>query len=186
MCYAAPVQPKISTDKIIQRYSHSTWFFYPVRKWFQRFTPTQPEIFSKISLYTTLEQPGFYYISTVWFQDSTSAPPAIFVDDMAVRYTRTTWLPRHLYNLISCFFTCTTGNLYLYGKVTYFTLHSHTLIFITFAKHISVAFSFLLCACSLRYTYFLLIFLFKLSRCHPHDTEEWKQRINKRLSGHCT
>ena len=44
-------------------------------------------------------------------------------------------LSRHLYNLISKFYTCTTWNLYLYSKVTYFMLHSHTLIFITFAKH---------------------------------------------------
>ena len=57
MCYATPVQPKIGTDKIIQR-----WFFYALRKWFQRFTPAQPEIFAKISLYTTLAQPDFYYI----------------------------------------------------------------------------------------------------------------------------
>ena len=56
-------------------------------------------------------------------------------EDIIVHYTRKTWLSRHLYNLISGFYTCTTWNLYLYGKVTYFTLHSHTLIFITFAKH---------------------------------------------------
>ena len=47
-----------------------------------------------------------------------------------------------LYNLISGFYTCTTWNLYLYGKMTYFKLHSHTLIFITFAK---TCFSLLLC-----------------------------------------
>ena len=75
------------------------------------------------------------YIRKIWFQDSTPAQPEIFVDDMVVHYTRTTWLSRHLYNLISGFYTCTTRNLYLYGKVTYCTLHSHTLTFITFAKH---------------------------------------------------
>ena len=36
MCYATPVQPKIGTDKIIQRYTHSTWFLYALRKWCQR------------------------------------------------------------------------------------------------------------------------------------------------------
>ena len=149
MCYATPVQPKIGIDKIIQRYTHSTWFFHALRKWFQRFTPAQPEIFAKISLYTTLAQPDFHYISKIWFQDSTPAQPEIFVDDMVVHYTRTTWLSRHLYNLISGFYTCTTWNLYLYGKVTHFTLNSHILIFITFASMISVAFSFLLCVCLL-------------------------------------
>ena len=82
MCYAAPVQPKIGIDKIIQRYIHLTWFFYTLRKWFQRFTPGQPEISAKISLYTTLAQPDFYYINKIWFQDSTPAQPEIFVDDM--------------------------------------------------------------------------------------------------------
>ena len=62
MCYAKPVQPKIGTDKIIQRY---TRFFYPLREWFQGFTPAQSEIFAKISLYTTLAQPDFYYISKI-------------------------------------------------------------------------------------------------------------------------
>ena len=132
--------------------------------WFQRFTPAQPEIFAKISLYTTLSQPDFYYISKIWFQDSTAAQPEIFVDDIVVHYTRTTWLSWHLYNLISGFYTCTTWNIHLYGKVTYFTLHSHTLVFITFAKHDGF-FLFLLYVCFIPYTYFGLIFMSKLSRC---------------------
>ena len=135
MRYATPVQPKIGTDKIIQRYTHSAWFFYALRKWFHRFTLAQPEIVAKISLYTTLAQPDFYYIRKIWFQDSTPGQLKIFVDDMVVHYTHTTWLSRHLYNFISGFYTCATWNLNLYGKVSYFTLHSHTLIFITSAKH---------------------------------------------------
>ena len=79
MCYAAP---NIGIDKIIQCYIHLTWFFYTLRKWFQMFTPGQPEISAKISLYTTLAQPDFYYINKIWFQDSTPAQPEIFVDDM--------------------------------------------------------------------------------------------------------
>ena len=71
MCYATPVQPKIGTDKIIQRYTYSAWFFFALRKWFQRFTSAQLEIFAKISLYTTHAQPDIYYISKIWFQDST-------------------------------------------------------------------------------------------------------------------
>ena len=82
MCYATLAQPKIATDKIIQRCTHSTWFFEAFRKWFQRFTPAQPEIFAKISLYTTVAQLDIHY------------------------------------NLILVFYTCTTWNLYLYGKVT--------------------------------------------------------------------
>ena len=197
MCYATPVQPKIGTDKIIQRYTHSTWFFHALRKWFQRFTPAQPEIFvkislyttlaqpdfyyiskiwfqdstpaqpeifAKISLYTTLAQPDFYYISKIWFQDSTPAQPEIFVDDMIVHYTRTTWLSLHLYNLISGFYTCTSWNLCLYGKVAYFALHLHTLIFITFAKHDFRGF-FILVVCMFTYTYFVLIFKSTLSVC---------------------
>ena len=165
MCYATPVQPKIGTDKIIQRYTHSTWFFYALRKWFQRFTPAQPEIFAKISLYTTLAQPDFYYISKIWFQDSITAQPEIFVDDMVVQYSRTTWLSVHLYNLISGFYTCTTWNFYLYGKVTYFTLHSQPQVSLNSQKMIFLAFSFLLCVSFLTYKYFVLLFMSKLSRC---------------------
>ena len=90
---------------------------------------------SEKNSHLSLAQPDFYYISKIWFQDSTPTQPEIFVDDMLVHYTRTTWLSLHLYNLISWFCTCTTWNLYLYGKVTYFTMHSYTLIFFTFAKH---------------------------------------------------
>ena len=129
----------------------------------------QPEIFAKISLYTTLAQPDFHYISKIWFQDSTPAQPEIFVDDMVVHYTRTTWLSRHLYNLISGFYTCTTWNLYLYGKVTYFTLHWHTLVFIKFAKHDCRGF-FILVVFMLSYIYiFVFIFMSKLSRCPLHN-----------------
>ena len=115
----------------------------------------------------SLAQTNFYYISKIWFQDSTPAQPEIFVDDMVVHYTPTTWLSRHLYNLISGFYTCTTWNLYLYGKVTYFTLHSHTLTFIPFAKHdfrgffISIR---VFRVCFFAYTYFVLIFMSKPTR----------------------
>ena len=164
MYYATPVQPKIGTDKIIQRYTHSTWFVYALRKWFQMFTPWQLEIFVKISLYTSPTQPDFYYINKIWFQDSTPAQPEIFVDDMVAHYTRTTWPSRHLYNLISGFYTCTTWNLYLYDKMIYFTPHSHTLIFITFAKHDFRGF-FILAACMFSAcTYFVLKFMSRLSR----------------------
>ena len=131
MCYAAP---NIGIDKIIQCYIHLTWFFYTLRKWFQMFTPGQPEISAKISLYTTLAQPDFYYINKIWFQDSTPAQPEIFVDDMVAHYTRATWLSRHLYNLISGFYIYTTWNLSFWWS-DIFTIHSHTLIFIIFAKH---------------------------------------------------
>ena len=134
MYYATPVQPKIGTDKIIQRYTHSTWFVYALRKWFQMFTPWQLEIFAKISSNTSPTQPDFYYINKIWFQDSTPAQPEIFVDDMVAHYTRATWLSRHLYNLISGFYIYTTWNLSFWWS-DIFTIHSHTLIFIIFAKH---------------------------------------------------
>ena len=67
-------------------------------------------------------------------------------------YNRRTWLSLHLYNLILGFYTCTAWNFYLFGKVTYFTLHSHTLIFITFAKYDSCGF-FILVVCMFSYTY---------------------------------
>ena len=48
----------------------------------------------------------------------------------------------------------------------YFTLHSHALIFITFAKYDFPGFFILVvCLCFLLYTYFVLIFMSKLSRC---------------------
>ena len=166
MCYAIPAQPKIGTDKIIQRYTHPNWFLYALRKWFQKFTLAQLEIFAKISLYTALAQPGFYYISKIWVQDSTPAQPQIFVDDMVVHYTRTTWLSLHLYNLISGFYTCTTWNLYLYCKVTYFTLHSHTLIFITLAKHDFRDF-FILVVCIFSYIYIFRTYIYVWTKSLP-------------------
>ena len=180
MCYATPVQPKIGTDKIIQRYTHSTWFFYALRKWFQRFTPAQPEIFAKISLYTTLAQPDFYYISKIWFQDSTPAQPENFVDHMVVHYTRKTWLSLHLYNLISGFYTCTTWNLFPYGKVTYFTLHSHILIFIAFAKHVFRGF-FIPVVCMFSYIHMFRIYIMsKLSRCRDFAVKTKAKENNNR------
>ena len=158
MCYATPLQPKIGTDKIIKRYTYTVSFFYALRKWFLRFTLAQSETFAKISLWTTLTQPDFYDITKIWFQDSTPAQPEIFVDNMVVHYARTTRLSRHLYNLISGFYTCTTWNLYLYGKVTYFTLHSHTLIFITFAKH-DLRGSFILVVCIISYIFRTYIYV---------------------------
>ena len=185
MCYVTPVQPKIGTDKIIQCYTHSTWFFYALRKWFQSFTTAQPEIFANISLYTTLAQPDFYYISKIWFQDSLPAQPEIFVNDMVVHYTRTTWLSQHLYNLISGFYTCTTWNLYLYGKVTYFTLHSHTLIFITFAKHgFRGLFILIVCIFSYIYTCFVLIFMSKLSCCRLFMDRKLKRKKRNEVRSH--
>ena len=74
---------------------------------------------------------------------STPVQHEIFVDDVIVHHTRTTWIWLHSYNLISRFYTSTTWNLFLFGKMTYFTLHSHTLIFITPQTFLS--FSFLLC-----------------------------------------
>ena len=146
-----------------------------------------------MSLYTTLAQPDFYCISSIWSQDSTPAQSEIFVDnmiylssqkmisevytcttwnlckDVIVHYTRTTWLSLHLYKLISGFYTCTTWNLYLYDKMTHFTLHSHTLIFITFAKYNFRGFFILvLCVCFLTNNtniLYVLIFMSKLSCC---------------------
>ena len=124
MCYATPVQHKIGTDKIIQRYTHSTWIFYTFRKWFQTFTPAQPEIFAKISLYTKLVQPDFSYISKIWFQDSTPAQPEIF------------------------------------------GLHSHTLIFITFAKHDFRGF-FILVVCRFSYIYIFRTYIYVKTKSLP-------------------
>ena len=166
MCYTTPALPKIGTDKIIQCYTHSNWFFHALRKWFQRFTPVQPEIFVKISLYTTLVQSDFCYISKIWFQNSTPAQPEIFVDDMVIHYTRTIWLSWHLHNLISRFYTCTTWNLYLYGKVTYFTLYSHTLIFITLAKHNFHDF-FILVVCMLFYICIFRTYIYVKTKSLP-------------------
>ena len=104
---------------------------YICTTWFQRLNLHNLKSFLIISFYTTFAQPESHYISTTQFQRFTSVKPEIFADDIIVH-----WFLLHSYNLISGFYTCTTWNLYLYGKVTYFTLHSlHTLIFITFAKH---------------------------------------------------
>ena len=73
------------------------------------------------------------------------------------------YLCLHSYNLISGFYTCTTWNLYLYGKMIYFTLHLHSLIFITFAKHDFWDF-FILAVCVLCYIYIFHTYMSKLSR----------------------
>ena len=126
-----------------------------------------------------------YDISTIWFQDSTPAQPEIFVDDMILHYTRTTWLSLYSYNLVTGFYTCTTWNLYLYCKMIYFTLHSHTLIFITFAKYDFPGFFILIvCLCFLIYTYFVIIFMSTRCRCRTlrslgliviNCTERWRE-----------
>ena len=135
---------------------------------FQRFTPAQPKIFAKISLYTTLAQPDFYYISKFDFK-------ILYLHNL--KSLSTIWLyttcSLHLYNLISGFYTCTTWTFWLNGKVTYFMLHSQTLILFKFAKNYFCGFFVLECVCFLTYTYFVLIFMSKLSHCRkfawPHD-----------------
>ena len=157
MCYATPVQPKIGTDKIVQRYTYSTWSCYALRKGFQRFAPAQPEIFTKISLYTTLAQPEFYYISKIWFQ---------ILHLHGLKSFLTIWLYITLaqpgfHEICTTWFqgSCTTWNLCLYGKVIYFTLPSHTLIFITFPKHDFRGF-FILVVCMFSYIYIFRTYIY--------------------------
>ena len=127
-----------------------------------------------------LAQPDFYYISKIWFQDSTPAQPENFVDHMVVHYTRKTWLSLHLYNLISGFYTCTTWNLFPYGKVTYFTLHSHILIFIAFAKHVFRGF-FIPVVCMFSYIHMFRIYIMsKLSRCRDFAVKTKAKENNNR------
>ena len=133
MCCATHVQPKIGTDKIIQCFTHSTWFFTLSENDFRGLH--LDNLKSLLRWYTTLAQHDFYCISEIWFRDSAPAQPEIFVDDMVVHYIHTALLSRHLYNLVSGFCVWAAWNLYLYGKVAYFALRSHVLIFITFAKH---------------------------------------------------
>ena len=149
MCYATPAQPKIGSDKIIQLYTHSTWFLKPSENDFrglyrhnlkslQRYYCT---LHSRNLTFTTLVKFDFRILhlhnlkslSTIWLY-TTLAQPGFHV----------------LHNLISGFYSYTTWNLYLYGKVTYFTLHSHTLIFITFAKNDFCSF-FILVVCMFSY-----------------------------------
>ena len=54
-------------------------FYYISKIWFQDSTPTQPEIFVDVCMYTTLAQPGFHYICTTWFHGSALAQPEIFM-----------------------------------------------------------------------------------------------------------
>ena len=68
----------------------------------------------------------------------------------------------HSYNVISGFYTFTTWNLHLFVKMTYFTLHLHTLIFLTLPNFPGF-FILGMCVCFLASPYFLLIFMFKLS-----------------------
>ena len=63
MCYATLAQPKIVNDKLFNDTLIQPDFFKLSKNNF-RFTPAQPEIFAKISLYPTLPQPDFHYICT--------------------------------------------------------------------------------------------------------------------------
>ena len=140
MCYATPAQSKIFTEKLFNDTLIKSDFSQ-----LNDFQGLHFQIFAKISLYTTLAQPDFYYISTIWFQDSTPAQHGIFVGNMIVHFIQTIWLSLNSYNLISGFYTCTIWNLYLCAKMAYFTLHLHSLIFGTFAKHGFRGFFILLC-----------------------------------------
>ena len=104
MCYTTPAQPKIFTNKIIQRYTH----FLSSQKMISNvYTCTTWILCEDIIVHYT-RTTWLYDISTIWFQDSTPAQPKIFVDDMILHYARTTWLSLHSYNLITGFYTCTT------------------------------------------------------------------------------
>ena len=92
---------------------------------------------------SALAQPDVYYIRSIWFHSSTPAQPGIFVDDIIVHYTRTTWISLHSYNMISGFYTCTTWNLCLFGKMT-FSRYTRTLWFSLYTQ-IFLGLSFWLC-----------------------------------------
>ena len=94
-----------------------------------------------MQFYTTLT-PDSHYKCTTWFQGSTPAQPEIFVNNIVLYNTCKTWLSLHSYNLISEFYTYVTWNIHLYSKVTYFTIHLHTLIFIILTKHDFMAYNF--------------------------------------------
>ena len=158
MCYATPVQPKISTEKIIQRYIHSDWFFNALRKWFQRLTPAQLK--SLLRYHCALHSHNLTFTTSVKFGFRILHFHKLKYN-MVVHYICTTWFSRHLYNLISGFYTSTTWNLYLHGKATYFTLHSRTLIFITFAKYDFRCF-FILVVCMFSYIYIFRSYIYDI------------------------
>ena len=108
--------------------------------------------------FTFLQQHNLKSLSTV----------SIYIN---VHHARTTWILLHSYNLISGFYTCAASHLYLLDQMMCFTLHSHTLIFIT-TPRFPCFFILVICACFLTSPYFLLTFMSKLSRDPEWSTLE--------------
>ena len=153
MCYTTPAQPKIFTNKIIQRCTHSTWIFKLSENDFKCLHLHNLKSLGRYHVHYT-RTTWLYDISTIWFQDSTPAQPEIFVDDMVFQYTRTTWLHYIRTTWLrsstpaqpEIFILIVKWYISRYTRTPWFSLHLQNMI--------SLAFSFLLCVYVLLYVIF--------------------------------
>ena len=76
----------------------------------------------------------------------------------------------YICNMVSQFCTCTIWNLYLYCKITYLTLQSCKLIFITLAKHSVACESFFVCMFSYIYIFRTHLHNLTFTTFVQHDT----------------
>ena len=130
--YTTLAQPKIITDNIILRFTHSTSFLLNLRKMISRiYTYTTLNLFqhyhSTLKSYnlilTTIIQLDFriFYLHNLKFLP-TIALFTILVQPLSLDQ----------YKLIYVFYICATLNFYLYGNMTCFMLHSDFLIFMAY------------------------------------------------------
>ena len=123
------------------------------------FTPAQPEIFAKISLYITLAQPDFTTLvqfdfrtlhlhnlkslSTIWFYTTLAQPD--------FHYIRTTWLRGSTPAQPEIFIFIVKWYISRYTRTPWFSLHLQNII--------SLAFSFLLCVYVFLYIHISYLYL---------------------------
>ena len=120
MCYGTPAQPEIIIEKIILRFTHSTWIVFSSQKIFDDniILHYNGTTWFSLHLYKLISR---FYTCTIWN----------ICKDFILHYTRTTWLLLHPYNLISYYYTCTTSKCCRRYRCTF---HSHSLNFTTFLQ----------------------------------------------------
>ena len=168
MCYALPAQPEIVTNKIILRYTHSTWLLFRSQKMILEVCTCSTCNLCR-QYHFTLHLNNLILTRFVQLDFKVLYLHKLKSFSTISLYTIHALL--HSYILISGFYTCTTWNLHLFGKMTYFTLHLHTRIFLT-SPNFPGFFILGMCVCFLASPYFVLIFMFKLSRGPKRSTLE--------------
>ena len=112
---------------MILRYTHSTWLLFRCHKMIlEACTCTTCNLCRQYHFTLHLNK----LILTRFVQHDFKVQYLHKLKSFSTISLHTTHALLHSFNLISGFYTCTTWNLHLFGKMTYFTLHLHTQIFL--------------------------------------------------------